>query len=164
MKYAPLILDLTIAKCVQCRSGACRDGRRESSPVAPLKSSKSAFHFADACTSASNSATPVSVTYTAVAMLKPRYFSTLCCLQHENPLVRLRLHDQIIYWLMLLPGTSALRRTSADAPDAARVAAKEKYQRRKESRCRIICKGWRWEEYSCRYALLRLKPWLASGR
>jgi len=34
-------------------------------------------------TSAINSATPVSTT----TMLKPRLFSTLRCLQHENPLV-----------------------------------------------------------------------------
>ncbi|KAH8637231.1 ParA multi-domain protein [Alternaria alternata] len=56
------------------------------------------------------------------------------------------------HWLMSCAGSSTLRRASADASDAARIATEEEHQRCEESDRCFISKGRRWKEYHCRYA------------
>jgi hypothetical protein len=85
-----------------------------------------------------------------LAMSKPRLFSTLRCLQHENPLVCVV--EYVEGAMADGAGSSALWCSSADAAHAARTAAEEEHQRCEESDCRIICKGGCREEYNCWYA------------
>jgi hypothetical protein len=89
-------------------------------------------------------------------MLKPRLFSTLRCLQHENPLVRVV--EDVDSAIADVAGSPALWRTATNAADAAGTTPKEEHQWCGKSDCCIICKGRCWEEYDCGYALRYIRP------
>jgi hypothetical protein len=89
-----------------------------------------------------------------IDMLKPRLFSTLRRLQHENPLVRV--FEDIDSVMADVAGSSALWHSSANAADAARTTTKKEHQKREESHCCLLCKGRSGQEYDCWYAASRL--------
>jgi hypothetical protein len=86
------------------------------------------------------------------AMLKPRLFSTLRCLQHENPLVSvLRPNIDFRRLTTAVTGPPALRRTSAAATHAARSAATTKHKGCKEGHRRVFSERRCGKEYNSGY-------------
>lgn len=81
--------------------------------------------------------------------MKPRLFSTLRCLQHENPLVSWRFVSGVCSIELNIEKGIA---TNWQHPtDAARPARAAQDQRCQESDCCIICEGWCREVYHCRF-------------
>lgn len=81
--------------------------------------------------------------------MKPRLFSTLRCLQHENPLVSWRFISTV--YLMALKHWKGIATNWQHPTNAARPARTAQDQRCQESDCCIICKGWCREVYYCRF-------------
>jgi hypothetical protein len=83
--------------------------------------------------------------------MKPRLFSTLRCLQHENPLVSWRyLSCTCKILIESIIGTTENGKYSAHAKRSARATTN---QRCEESDCCILCERRSREIYNCRFAV-----------